>query len=124
MNCTSNTNTASKLRAIINQSYPPNLNSSHPPIQGSVSSLRLIGYQKGIHSVSSTTLYSLWLQNGNNFRNVLATCSPCCMPICFRSCCFNVPHQPTALLNLHSLLLCLTPFGWLHSTTMAKMYKN
>lgn len=122
MNCTSNnTNTASKLRAITNQFYPPNLNSSHLPIQSSVSSLRLLGHQKGIHSVSSTTLHSLWLQTGNNFRNFLTTYSPCCMPICFRSCCFNFPYQSTALLNLHSLLLGLTPLGWLRSTMLARI---
>jgi len=124
VNCISNTNTASKLQANINQSYQSNLNSSQLPIQSSVSSLRLLGYQKGIDSVSSTTLHSLWLQTGNNFKNFLTTCSPCCMPIFFRPCCFNVPYQSTALLNLHSLLLGLAPFGWLCSTTLARIKKN
>lgn len=121
MKCTSNTHTASKLRAIINQSYPPNLSFHTCQFKAVLSSIILLGYQQAIHSVTSTKLHSLWLQTGNYFGNFLTTCSPCCMPICFRPCCLNVPYQSTALLNLHSLLLGSMPFGWLHSTMMARI---
>jgi len=33
--------------------------------------------------------------------------------------CLNAPYQFTPILNLRSLIFRLTPFGWLHSATLA-----
>jgi hypothetical protein len=52
---------------------------SQLPIQSSVSSLIHLGYQKRIHSVSSTKLHSLWLQTGKNFRHWLHVALVVCL---------------------------------------------
>jgi len=54
----------------------------------------------------------------NRYSNLVkdwSTGSPSFTPTCFKPSCFNAPCQFTPLFNLHSIILSLMPFGWLHA---------
>ena len=54
----------------------------------------------------------------NRFSNLVkdqSTGSPSFTPTCFKPFCFNAPCQFTPLFNLHSIILSLMPFSWLHA---------
>jgi hypothetical protein len=60
-------------------------------------------------------------QGAPNLQN---TGSPFRRSLVLRLFCFNAPCQFTPLLNLRSLILGLTPLGWLRTTTLPTVYET
>jgi hypothetical protein len=52
------------------------------------------------------------------------TGSPCSMHVCFKHFYFNAPCQFRLLLTLHRPIFGTTPFGWLHTRMLLRVYET